>query len=144
MADETTTTPAATSAPTGPATPPATDTGAGTSAPAKAAHKPKADPATLPGGAKFDAEGASSEDFDKHFEILSRRAKLAGLATAAPGAQTAVEAPAPAAPAKPNPGDIRTMNKAGEERYFDPITWAVLGDEKGGWEETVEKPADLK
>lgn len=116
--------------------------GAGTKA-----HKPtKAEQAKLPGGEDFDVEGASSEDFDKHYEILARRAKLAGLSVpeATPLVALAAEAsPVKAVPAEPNPGDIRMVNKAGEFRYFDPITVEALGEDRKGWEEAVAKPTDI-
>ena len=105
------------------------------------ADKPtKAELAKLPGGADFDVDNASTEDFDKHAEILRRRSLVGSLSTAT---QAAPAATAVAVPAEPNPNDIRAM-KDGEVRFFDPITWGVLGDEKGGWVETVEKPSDLK
>jgi len=102
------------------------------------------DPATLPGGAAFDVDNASEADYKKHKTILQRRAEVAELTPATLTAVSSQTGPAVGVPAEPNPGDIKAMNKAGEVRYFDPITWGVLGDEKGGWEETVEKPADLK
>lgn len=106
------------------------------------ADKPtKAELAKLPGGAEFDVDNASEEDYAKHISVLRRRKEVADAS--APVQQVAlVDAPAAAVPAEPNPNDIKAM-KNGEVRYFDAITWAQLDPDKDGWEETVAKPASL-
>lgn len=104
------------------------------------ADKPtKAELAKLPGGAEFDVASATSEEFDKHFEILARQAKLDSLKPTEQAAPTAATK-APFVAPGPNPGDIKAM-KNGQPRYFSPTTWDLLGDDKAGWELTVERPA---
>ncbi len=110
------------------------------------ADKPtKPELAKLPGGADFDVAGATSEEFDKHFEILERQAKLASLAT--PVQQVAL-VDAPAAPAGPyrDHSDIEAVHSTtGERRYFTQTTWDAMETqgEHAGWEIAVPKPADL-
>ncbi len=114
--------------------------GAGTKA-----HKPtKAELAKLPGGEDFDVDNASPEDFEKHAEILRRRQLVGGLVPQAASAAVAAPVdPATAVAPGPNPGDIRAVNKAGEERYFSPETWALMGENTFGWKEAVAKPKDI-
>lgn len=97
--------------------------GAGTKA-----HKPsKAEQAKLPGGADFDVAGATPEDFDKHFEILERHAKIASLTpAAAPVPVTVVDGPT-AEPAPVQPPLVTKTDKHGEQHSLPQATWDALG-----------------
>lgn len=103
-------------------------------------HKPEL--AKLPGGADFDVDNATPEDFEKHAEILRRRSLVGSLTTPSADAPAAgFQAPAVGVPAAPAPDDIRAV-KDGQERYFSTVTWDLLSGDRDGWEAAVEKPAD--
>lgn len=102
------------------------------------ADKPKApDAATLPGGAAFDVDNATPEDFDKHAELLRRRALVAGYAPAA----TAVETTAAAAPEVTK---LRRDN--GNPISMPQKAWDLLpADDQAQFEDApvhVEKPTE--
>lgn len=106
---------------------------------------PAAPDPTAPGGAEFDVDNASGEEFAKHIEILDRRAKVAGLTPTPLQAIAATQEYATEVqPAEPDPNDIRAVNDDGEVRYFNPTTWDLLGEKHAGWKQSVDKPADLK
>jgi len=96
------------------------------------------DPATAPGGPAFDVDNATPEDFDKHAEILRRRALVAGLTPAA--APTLAASPGGYTPAADDFEAVHTITH--ERRYFTPLTWAAMETkgEHAGWEQAVPEP----
>jgi hypothetical protein len=109
------------------------------------ADKPtKSELAKLPGGEDFDVAGATTEDFDKHYEILERKAKLAALQ---PVQQVAiVAAPVPDATPSHDPSDIEAVHPTLGRRYFTEVTWNAMEEagKHAGWEIAVPKPADIQ
>lgn len=145
-------------APEQPVTHPASESGAGTSE-AQAPEQQDAEPVAqqapeqiapsrpVPGSPEFDPEaaGVSSAELAEHLAILQNRAAIKAL--------TNPELIAEAAPVEasgfggytPAPDDIKAV-KSGETRYFSALTWEAMATQgkHDGWEEYVEKPADVK
>lgn len=120
--------------------------GAGT----KAHKTSKAEQAKLPGGADFDVDNASAEDFDKHTEILRRRQVVGSLApqaaSAAPVPVTIVD-PLASAPAPAQDGITKYDRRNGNPQTLPAKAWALLlPEDLENFEDAPvqpTKPADL-
>lgn len=110
------------------------------------ADKPtKAELAKLPGGADFDVDNASSEDFDKHTEILRRRKAVADLT--APVQQVAlVDAPVAASTGYSLPEVTKVRKDNGNPISMPEKAWSLLpAEDLEQFEDApthVDKPKD--
>ncbi|GAB2866032.1 hypothetical protein [Hymenobacter ruber] len=94
-----------------------------------------------PGAPDFDVDNASEKDYEKHLQILKRRADVAALTPTALTAETTT-----GTPYIPAPDDVYAVHPELGNRYFSKLAWDTLETKgaHGGWEVAVDKPADLK